>query len=127
MFLVTEWNRGGPLPCHGVGALGDAGKRRGQKRGRFHVGKHDAAAAAGNGNAQALAGVVAAQGQVLGRGELLALCPGPSKTVLLPSQMAPNGSFPLKTKRTNSYGSVSPTQYRVFPGFGSLGHHKLGS
>ncbi|MDO7851611.1 alginate lyase family protein [Hymenobacter convexus] len=47
---------------------------------------------------------VAAFARLTGNQELLSFCRERYKTVLLPTQMAPNGSFPLETKRTKPYG-----------------------
>jgi hypothetical protein len=42
--------------------------------------------------------------KLVGDTSLLSYCNNRFKTVLLPSQMAPNGSFPLEIKRTKPYG-----------------------
>jgi hypothetical protein len=42
--------------------------------------------------------------KLVGDSSLLSYCNNRFKTVLLPSQMAPNGSFPLEIKRTKPYG-----------------------
>ncbi|TGE10645.1 alginate lyase [Hymenobacter fodinae] len=47
---------------------------------------------------------VAAFARLTGNQELLTFCRERYKTVLLPSQMAADGSFPLETKRTKPYG-----------------------
>ncbi|WP_210520135.1 alginate lyase family protein [Hymenobacter terricola] len=47
---------------------------------------------------------VAAFARLTGNQELLSFCRERYKTVLLPTQMAPDGSFPLETKRTKPYG-----------------------
>ncbi|MBO2010119.1 alginate lyase family protein [Hymenobacter negativus] len=47
---------------------------------------------------------VAAFARLTANEELLALCRTRYKTVHLPTQMAPDGSFPLETKRTKPYG-----------------------
>ncbi|UOQ74128.1 alginate lyase family protein [Hymenobacter cellulosilyticus] len=47
---------------------------------------------------------VAAFARLTGNQELLDFCRTRYKTVLLPTQMAANGSFPLETKRTKPYG-----------------------
>ncbi|MDB5270714.1 MAG: alginate lyase family protein [Hymenobacter sp.] len=47
---------------------------------------------------------VAAFARLTTNQELLALCRDRYKTVHLPTQMAPDGSFPLETKRTKPYG-----------------------
>jgi hypothetical protein len=47
---------------------------------------------------------VAAFARLTGNQELLSFCRERYKTVLLPTQMAANGSFPLETKRTKPYG-----------------------
>ncbi|MBO0357778.1 alginate lyase family protein [Hymenobacter sp. BT186] len=47
---------------------------------------------------------VAAFARLTGNQELLNFCRERYKTVLLPTQMAANGSFPLETKRTKPYG-----------------------
>jgi hypothetical protein len=47
---------------------------------------------------------VAAFARLTANQELLALCRTRYKTVHLPTQMAPDGSFPLETKRTKPYG-----------------------
>ncbi|UOQ54863.1 alginate lyase family protein [Hymenobacter cellulosivorans] len=47
---------------------------------------------------------VAAFARLTGNQELLSFCRTRYKTVLLPTQMAPDGSFPLETKRTKPYG-----------------------
>ncbi|MBF9223858.1 alginate lyase family protein [Hymenobacter ruricola] len=47
---------------------------------------------------------VAAFARLTGNQELLRFCRERYKTVLLPTQMAPDGSFPLETKRTKPYG-----------------------
>jgi hypothetical protein len=47
---------------------------------------------------------VAVFAKLVGDTSLLSYCNNRFKTVLLPSQMAPNGSFPLEIKRTKPYG-----------------------
>ena len=47
---------------------------------------------------------VAAFARLTGNEELLAFCRDRFKTVLVPSQMATDGSFPLETARTKPYG-----------------------
>jgi alginate lyase len=47
---------------------------------------------------------VAAFAKFTGNKELLDFCTDRYKTVLLPGQMAPNGSFPLELKRTKPFG-----------------------
>ena len=47
---------------------------------------------------------VAAFARLTGNEELLTFCRERYKTVLLPTQMAADGSFPLETKRTKPYG-----------------------
>jgi hypothetical protein len=47
---------------------------------------------------------VAAFARLTGDQEMLRFCRERYKTVLLPTQMAANGSFPLETKRTKPYG-----------------------
>lgn len=47
---------------------------------------------------------VAAFARLTGNQEVLAFCRERYKTVLLPTQMAADGSFPLETKRTKPYG-----------------------
>jgi hypothetical protein len=47
---------------------------------------------------------VAAFARLTANQELLTLCRARYKTVHLPTQMAPDGSFPLETKRTKPYG-----------------------
>ena len=47
---------------------------------------------------------VAAFARLTGNEELLAFCRERFKTVLVPGQMAADGSFPLETARTKPYG-----------------------
>ena len=47
---------------------------------------------------------VAAFAHLVGNGELLAYCRERFKTVLVPNQIAPDGSFPLELRRTKPYG-----------------------
>ncbi len=47
---------------------------------------------------------VAVFAKLVGDTSLLSYCNNRFKTVLLPTQMAPNGSFPLEIKRTKPYG-----------------------
>ena len=46
----------------------------------------------------------AAFARFTGNGEVLSLCRDRFKTVFLPAQMAPDGSFPLELQRTKPYG-----------------------